>query len=105
MSDTITTTDSNGPGGRPDKRSQGGGAPGAGPKGPEKDDRGKKARKGPVVFGTVILILLVGAGLVLGARWLLDTINFVSTDDAAIDGDHVNVSAKTLGRIASLLAA
>jgi membrane fusion protein (multidrug efflux system) len=68
-------------------------------------DAAKKSRKGPVLFGSVILILLVGVGLVLGIGWVVDTINYVSTDDAAIDGDHVNVSAKTLGRIARLLAA
>ncbi len=67
-------------------------------------DAGKKARKGPVVFGTVILIVLAGVGLVLGLRWLVDTINYVSTDDAAIDGDHVDVSSKMLGRISGLLA-
>jgi membrane fusion protein, multidrug efflux system len=68
-------------------------------------DARKKARKGPVLFGTLILVLLAGAFLVFGGRWLLETINFVSTDDAAIDGDRVNVSAKGLGRIARLLAA
>jgi membrane fusion protein (multidrug efflux system) len=67
-------------------------------------DTGKKSRKGPVVLGSVILVLLVGAGLVFGGRWLMDTINYVSTDDAAIDADHVDVSAKTLGRISKLLA-
>jgi membrane fusion protein, multidrug efflux system len=82
MSDTRTTT--------------------AGKGGP---DSGKKSRRGPVIFGSLILILLVGAGLVFGARWLMDTINFVGTDDAAIDADHVNVSAKSLGRIARLLVA
>ena len=66
--------------------------------------RGQKARKGPVLFGSVILIIIAGVGLVLGGRWLVDTINYVSTDDAAIDGNHVNVSAKTLGRISKLLA-
>jgi len=42
---------------------------------------------------------------VFGALWFVDTINYVSTDDAAIDADHVNVSAKALGRIAKLMAA
>ena len=64
----------------------------------------KKSRKGPVVFGSLVLIVLACVGLALGARALVDTINYVGTDDAAIDGDHVNVSAKTLGRIAKLFA-
>jgi membrane fusion protein (multidrug efflux system) len=85
MSDTKNKTDAKGAAGAPDS--------------------GKKSRKGPIVFGTVILVLLVGVGLVLGVYWLKDMINYVSTDDAAIDSDHVNVSAKTLGRIAQLLAA
>jgi membrane fusion protein, multidrug efflux system len=74
-------------------------------KGAEKaQDAAKKSRKGPVVFGSIILVLLAGVGLALGGRWLVDMVNFVSTDDAAIDGDHVNVSAKILGRIARLAA-
>jgi len=79
-----------------------------GPKGAApsaKDDPGKKARKGPTLLGGLILVVIVGVGIFFGGGWLLDTINYVSTDDAAIDGDHVNVSAKTLGRIAKLLAA
>jgi membrane fusion protein (multidrug efflux system) len=71
----------------------------------DKGGTGKKSRKGPVIFGTLILVLILGAGFVLGGRWLVDNVNFVSTDDAAIDADHVNVSAKTLGRISRLLAA
>jgi membrane fusion protein (multidrug efflux system) len=101
MSDTITTTDApkGAKGAMPQgaKPRDGKGAGGA-------DDAGKKARKRPVLFGTLILILLVGTGLVLGSLWLLDAINYVSTDDAAIDGDHVDVSAKMLGRIAKLTA-
>jgi membrane fusion protein, multidrug efflux system len=111
MSDTMTTTEGKGAptsaakaagkgGDEKDGKSKGGKA---GEKG--KAEAGKKSRKGPMIFGTLILVVLVGGGLVFGARWLTDTINFVSTDDAAIDGDHVNVSAKTLGRIARLLDA
>jgi membrane fusion protein, multidrug efflux system len=109
MSDTMTTTEGKGaaPSGTQMGRPGKGGDEAAGNKGSKaggKPDAGKKSRKGPVIFGTLILVLLVGAGLVFGARWLVDTINFVSTDDAAIDADHVSVSAKTLGRIAKLLA-
>ena len=106
MSDTITTTD--GKAGTAAAQSQAG-KPATGAKAAAEASAaaasGKKARKGPVLVGTLILILLAAAGLVFGGRWLLDTINFVSTDDASIDGDHVNVSAKSLGRIAKMVAA
>jgi membrane fusion protein (multidrug efflux system) len=100
MSDTITTTDGKRTTmARPGEKPQGSAKkPGGG------DEAGKKARKGPVLVGTLILIVLVGGGLVFGVRWLVDAVNNVSTDDAAIDGDHVDVSAKTLGRISKLLA-
>jgi membrane fusion protein (multidrug efflux system) len=106
MSDTITTTEGKGgspvaarPGTGPQEASKVPGAKGEG----GASDAGKKARKGPVLLGILILVLIVGTGLVIGSLWLLDAINSVSTDDAAIDGDHVNVSAKMLGRIAKLL--
>ncbi len=59
-------------------------------------------RKKPVQLGAIILavILIVGGGF--GIYWLSDVINYVSTDDAAIDCDHVAVSSKILGRIQSL---
>jgi len=106
MSDTRTTTDANGR--TPQERSgvgpRGGAAKGAtGAGGPP--DAGKKARKAPVLFGAAILIVLAAVGLVLGVRALVDAINYVSTDDAAIDGNHVDVSSKMLGRISRLLAA
>jgi membrane fusion protein (multidrug efflux system) len=104
MSDTITTTDGKGKAPMAEQgKSQRDVAP-QGPKGAPPDAR-KKSRKAPVIFGTLILVILVGAGLVFGALWFVDTINYVSTDDAAIDADHVNVSAKALGRIAKLMAA
>ncbi len=64
----------------------------------------KKARKGPALIGAIILIVLIAAGLVVGTLWLIDTVTFVSTDDASIDGNHVNVSAKMLGRIHGITA-
>ncbi|MGO9412660.1 MAG: HlyD family secretion protein [Spirochaetia bacterium] len=97
MSDMIATTEEKGTTAVARQDKGGNGASG-------KPDEGRKSRKGPVLFGSVILIIIAGVGLVLGGRWLVDTINYVSTDDAAIDGNHVNVSAKTLGRISKMLA-
>ena len=67
-------------------------------------DAAKQKRKGPILFGSIVLAVLACVGLVLGVRWLVDTINYVSTDDAAIDGNHVDISSKMLGRISRLLA-
>jgi len=66
-------------------------------------DEVKKDRKKPVVLGSVILVVLLAAALALGAYWLVSTAKFVSTDDAAIDGQHVTVSARMLGRVRELL--
>ncbi|MGA2976714.1 MAG: HlyD family secretion protein [Spirochaetia bacterium] len=65
----------------------------------------KKGRRGPIVVGSIVLVVLIGAGLTYGRSWLIDTLTYVSTDDAIIDANHVNISAKMLGRIKSLEAA
>jgi membrane fusion protein (multidrug efflux system) len=65
----------------------------------------KKSRRRPLVLGGLILAVLLVAGLGLGTWWFLDQYNYVSTDDAAIDGDRVNISAKMLGRIKDILVA
>jgi membrane fusion protein, multidrug efflux system len=111
MGDTITTTEGRGAKAAKAVEAKDRGAEGAGGKeaakvkGAGAAEAGKKARRGPKVFGSLILIIIIAIGLVVGLRALQDTVNFVATDDAAIDGDRVNVSAKTLGRIAKLLAA
>jgi membrane fusion protein, multidrug efflux system len=48
-----------------------------------------------------ILLLIVVAALGLG-KWYLSTRDFVTTDDAYVDGNRVTVSAKMLGRITTL---
>jgi len=65
--------------------------------------RKKKGRRAPIIVGALILLVLLGVGITFGTIWILNSIKYVSTDDAAIDGDHVNVSAKMLGRIKSVL--
>jgi len=68
----------------------------------EETSEKKKRRRGPRVVGAIVLVVLIGAGLVYGRSWLLDNITYTSTDDAIIDGNHVNISAKMLGRIQSM---
>jgi membrane fusion protein (multidrug efflux system) len=65
----------------------------------------KKVRKGPRVLGRIVLVVAVVAGLCYGALWWLDSLAYVSTDDAAIDGRQVKLSSKMLGRISELKAA
>lgn len=56
-------------------------------------------------MGGIILAVLLLAGLAFGTYWFIDLAHYVSTDDAAIDGDRVNISAKMLGRIKDILVA
>lgn len=62
----------------------------------------KKIRKGPKVVGKIIVFLLVITGLWFGAVKGLDTIKYVSTDDASIDGQQIKLSSRMLGRISRI---
>jgi len=73
--------------------------------GPLAASTGKKARKGPRVVGTIILVVVILAGVIYGASWWMDSVAYVSTDDAAIDGRQVKLSSKMLGRIRTVTAA
>ncbi|MGQ9632404.1 MAG: HlyD family secretion protein [bacterium] len=61
-------------------------------------------RKKPVLIGGVTLIVLITAGLSYSVYWLISR-DYISTDNASIDCDRVNVSAKMVGRIKNLLVA
>jgi membrane fusion protein (multidrug efflux system) len=51
----------------------------------------------------IIPFLLFSVAVGIGVRyWYVNLRNFVSTDDAYIDADHVSISSKILGRIARL---
>jgi membrane fusion protein (multidrug efflux system) len=58
--------------------------------------------KKPVLLGKIVLvvILIIGIG---GLFYWINSLKYVYTDDAAIDGDHVSISAKISGRISNLL--
>ncbi|MBN2440201.1 MAG: HlyD family secretion protein [Spirochaetales bacterium] len=62
-------------------------------------------RKKPNAIGLVILLVLIVTGLIFGYLWLTDTLTYVSTDNSTIDGEHINISARILGRIKKITAA
>ena len=64
----------------------------------------KKVRKGPKILGRIILVVAVIAALCYGFLWGIDSVAYVSTDDAAIDGRQVKLSSKMLGRISEVKA-
>jgi membrane fusion protein (multidrug efflux system) len=53
-------------------------------------------RKGKVVIPALVIVIAVSALL---AKWYFGAKDYVTTDDAYIDGNRVTVSAKILGRI------
>jgi membrane fusion protein, multidrug efflux system len=51
------------------------------------------------------LVLILGVIAIVSWRYYVDARDFISTDDAYIDGNRVSVSSKILGRIDTLMAA
>lgn len=70
----------------------------------EEQQTSRQAQKKPNLIAAVILLILLGVGAWFGYNWYYDATKYVSTDDAAIDSDHVSVSAKIMGRIYQLTA-
>jgi membrane fusion protein (multidrug efflux system) len=58
-------------------------------------------QKRPVLISGIILAVLIIAGIGYLCYWVIFS-NYIGTDNASIDGDHVSVSAKVPGRIRSL---
>ena len=68
----------------------------------EKENPPNKGRK-----KTFLLLLgtaLLGVGIYFGLQWLLFRWHYVSTDDARVKANLINLSAKVPGKIAKLLA-
>jgi hypothetical protein len=96
MSDTATTTATSEPVRAPDAEP---GAPGEQPAvdgGPEQAGEPKKkmSRKARVRL-FVILGLALLVAVAFGVRYLVDTSNYVTTDNAQVDGNQISVNAPT----------
>jgi membrane fusion protein (multidrug efflux system) len=59
----------------------------------------KKIRKGPVIVGRLILLILVIVGGYLGYTKLYDSFTYCSTEDASLDGKSAKISSSMPGRI------
>jgi membrane fusion protein, multidrug efflux system len=64
-----------------------------------------KNNKGKRIRAYLALTLVVAALLIFGWQWYVRYTTFITTDDAYVDADKVTVSAKILGRIATIYAA
>ena len=62
----------------------------------------KPIRRGPRIVGRIILTVVILVGVWFGATRGLDAIMYVTTEDASVDGNQVTLSARTLGRIATI---
>ena len=62
----------------------------------------KKTRKAPQIMGRIIVLAAVAGGLFFGSVKLIDSIKYISTDDASIDGRTIKLASKMLGRISSI---
>jgi multidrug resistance efflux pump len=68
---------------------------------PEKENPPNKARR-----KTFLLLLgaaALGVGIYFGVEWLIFRWHYVSTDDAQVKANLINLSAKVPGKIAKLL--
>ncbi|MDO9210859.1 MAG: biotin/lipoyl-binding protein, partial [Deltaproteobacteria bacterium] len=54
-------------------------------------------------FLLLLVVAFVGVGIYFGVQWLIFRWHYVSTDDAQVKGNLINLSAKVPGRIAKLL--
>src|SRR4030066_1262492 len=61
-------------------------------------------KPGRKVLFLLLAMALLGAGIYFGLQWLIFRWHFVSTDDAQVKGNLINLSAKVPGRIVKLLA-
>jgi membrane fusion protein (multidrug efflux system) len=55
------------------------------------------------IFLLMLMIVCLGLGIYFGLKWLIFRWHYVSTDDAQVKGNLINLSAKVPGRIIRLL--
>ncbi len=67
---------------------------------PKSENLTPKPRKKKVMI--LVGVVCLGIGLYFGVQWLLFRWHYVSTDDAQVKGNLVNLSAKVSGRIVQL---
>ena len=67
---------------------------------PQSENATPRPRKKKIVI--LVGIVALGIGLYFGVQWLLFRWHYVSTDDAQVKGNLVNLSAKVSGRIVQL---
>lgn len=78
----------------------GAGSPGAGPAGaPAKPAGRRKLKRSTRVALLIILVVALIASGVFAASYFLDARNYVSTDNAQVDGDKIAVNAPTSGTL------
>lgn len=67
----------------------------------QEENQTPRPRKKKVVI--IVALACLGVGVYFGLQWLLFRWHYVSTDDAQVKGNLVNLSAKVSGRIVRLL--
>ena len=60
----------------------------------------KKSKTGSILVAVTLILLLFGAA----AYWYVEKVGFVSTDDAYIDANKLNLSPQIMGRVVALYA-
>ena len=60
----------------------------------------KKSKSGSILIAITLILLLFGAA----AYWYVEKVGFVSTDDAYIDANKLNLSPQIMGRVVALYA-
>ncbi|MGI3785805.1 MAG: HlyD family efflux transporter periplasmic adaptor subunit [Janthinobacterium lividum] len=99
MSETATTTATKQPAPAPDVE-PGGPGEGSAADGP---DEGAAPKKGMSRKARIRLFVILGLAILVGlaflARYLIDTSNYTTTDNAQVDGNQISINAPTSGTL------
>ncbi len=68
------------------------------------DEAGKKQKKKSKTGSVIIAVTLIMLLLAAGAYWYAEKVGFISTDDAYIDANKLNLSPQIMGRVMALYA-